>query len=450
MKRETAALITIIGALTLAAPSIARAVTVHNIKSTRHDSKMIEIAIAPLESRSNARAGIEFAKVVSFDLKFSGYFDPSEDLAAALKSAERDKARGSIDFASWRKLTSHFLLKGAIETDPGKRGKVTLSASIYNVGNGANLFRKRYTGYQEQLRLMAHMVSDDILDRFTGEKGVATTRIAYTSRLDRGKDLFMIDYDGANRQRLTNDRSLVLFPAFSQRKNQILFTSYTRRNPDLYLLDLISRERSVVSKKLGLNTTGEFDPVGDRIVFSLSYRGNSEIYIVNADGSGARKITQARSIETSPTFSPDGRSIAFTSDRNGSPQIYVMRDDGSDVRRMTHTGRYNESPTWSPTGDYIAFSSLGDGNFDIAMIDATDLDRDRARPLIHLTNQPGNDESPSFSPRGRHIVFSSNRSGTKQLYLMNRSGANQTQLTSSSGGAFSPSWGGSILDALTE
>ncbi|MFW2330948.1 MAG: Tol-Pal system beta propeller repeat protein TolB [Nitrospinota bacterium] len=422
--------------------------TVHDVKSSRRESNLVEIAVPMFEAYSSAndRLGEEIAEVIGSDLKFTGQFAPTQNMDFLREAYEKDNATGKINFDEWRTLARHFLVKGDLEVIQGE--KFVVNMYLYNVNTQRRLLQRKYEGVLSQSRLVAHMLSDDILKHIANDVGVATTRIAYVSRNGRHKELYLMDYDGGNSSRLTNDNSLVLFPHFHQKNNEILFTSYRDRNPDLYLLNLSTRTRKDISRRLGLNTTGEFTPNGREVVFSLSYRGNSEIYIINKDGNNLRRLTRAISIETSPTLSPDGRYIAYTSDRSGSPQIYTMKRDGSSAKRLTYSGNYNASASWSPNNDYIAYSSGRGSKFNIALIDSKDIYVNRSREVRYLTNSQGSNESPSFSHNGRHLAFSSDRTGVTQIYIMNRNGKNQQQSSRERGGGFSPSWGSSILDLM--
>ncbi|MBF0170888.1 MAG: Tol-Pal system beta propeller repeat protein TolB [Nitrospinae bacterium] len=430
--------------LALALPLPARGAdpgAVHDLSASRVEAKTIGIAIPPFDLAGGdpQKLGEAAARIVAFDLKFSGHFAPTTNMEFMRSAHERDRKRQAIDFAEWGTLTQNFLMKGSLEE--AARGQMTMRVTVYNVKNGQQTYTNRYTGNVGKLREMAHLCADDLLKRIVNEDGVARTRIAFVGKSGGRKELFLMDYDGAGVRQVTQDKSLVLFPSLNPVYNQVLFTTYLHKNPDLYRLDLATGARYPISRKLGLNTTGDFSPDGKKVVFSLSYRGNSEIYVAGIDGSGLKKLTHDLSIETAPCWSPDGKYIAYTSDRPGVPQIYVMTANGENPRRLTFQGNWNDAPTWASTGDWIAFSSLQGGRYNIGMIDARQIGDDRRRDVIQLTGGTANSESPSFSPNGRHLTFMSNRSGTRQVYLMNLNGANVTQVTTLPGGGYTPAWG---------
>jgi len=407
----------------------------------RTESKLLEVAVPYFETADAASAGMgaTAAGIISADLKFSGFFKPYVNQSYMNKAARKEKGRFNIDYNEWKTMVSSFVIKGKIIPDGAD--KIALEIKVFDLQARKRIFAKRYKGSARILRKIVHTFSDEILFLLTGEKGIANTRIGFVSRVRGRKEIFISDYDGKRKKRITNDQSLILFPSWNPKADWILFTTYKYRNPDLYVIDLVSKKRWPVSRKIGLNSTGEWSPDGRSVVFSLSRRGNSEIYVAASDGTHARRLTNSYAIETSPTFSPDGKYIAYTSDRPGVPQIYVMRIDGSGKQRMTYVGRYNDGAAWSPRGDHIAYSSLTGRSFDIALVDARALETKRKRDTRRLTYGPGSNESPSFSPNGRHIAFTSVSRGVKQVSIINATGENKRQITFGSGGGSSATWG---------
>lgn len=285
-----------------------------------------------------------------------------------------------------------------------------------------------------QHRRLAHKAADEVVFQFTGERGIADTKIAFVASASGNKELYMMDYDGAGVTRLTANRSINLSPAWSPDSRSIAYTSYAGSGyPYLYrLFPFENRPVQTLSGQLGINTTPAWSPDGQYLALTLTRDGNPEIYVLNVATGGLRRLTTHAGIDTEPSWSPTGREIAFTSDRAGSAQIFVMDVDGANVRRLTQVG-FNTQPRWSPKGDAIAFTSR-QGNHDIWAVspDGSNLRR--------LTAGPGNNESASWAPNGRHLVFQSNRPGGFQLFTMLADGSEQQPLTKGPGEATSPSW----------
>jgi TolB protein len=285
-----------------------------------------------------------------------------------------------------------------------------------------------------QARRLAHKVADEVVFQFTGEPGIADTKIAYVNSGSGNKEISMVDYDGVGPARLTSNRSINLSPAWSPDTRSIAFTSYGPSGyPYLYrIFPFERRPMQLLAGHPGINSSPAWSPDGRQVALTLSKDGNPEIYLLTVATGALRRLTTFSGIDTEPSWSPTGREIAFISDRSGTAQLYVMDAEGANVRRLTQSG-FNTQPRWSPKGDAIAFTSR-QGNHDIWAVspDGSNLRR--------LTAGPGSNESASWSPNGRHLVFQSSRSGAVQLFTMLADGSEQQPLTKGPGENTSGSW----------
>jgi TolB protein len=312
---------------------------------------------------------------------------------------------------------------------------------------GRLILAREYRGKLRDWRDLVHRFSDDIVLQFTGELGVARTRITFAARNGRTKELYLMDWDGANRRPLTQDGSIAISPGFSPDGSLILFTSYRGgAGPRVFVVRAEGGRPFLVSGRPGLNTSPSYSPDGREILCTLSMDGNSEIYLLDAKGGNPRRLTNSRGIDTSPTWSPTGREIAFTSDRSGTPQVYVMDREGGNVRRLNFDVGYTDSPAWSPKGDRIAFVSRTGNGFDIYTCRPDGSD-------TKLVVSGGSNENPHWSPDGRHLVFSSDRGGSFGLYVSDLDDREPRRLDTGGLSASSPAWSprpgesGSFLNA---
>lgn len=344
--------------------------------------------------------------------------------------------KGKIDFETWGKNGADILITAVVFLKEEK-GELTaqMVGTVYELPAGNPIFQKKYSTTLTNARKIAHEFVADFLYRFTSDRGVSSSRIAFVNDSTGFKELYLIDYDGENLKRLTQDKSVVLLPRWSPDYKELAYTSYVRNNPDLYSFSAPDGKIKILSGRKGLNSAASFSPNGKEIVVTLSIEGYPSLYLLSRDGKIIRRLTKGKFADTSASFSSDGRKIVFVSDRPGWPQIYMMDADGSHLERLTESG-YCDGPVWSPQGDKIAYSR-GDqkGKHDIIVRDIG------TGSEIQITQNVGNNENPSFSPDGRFIVFSSTRNKKRELFISSLNGTIQKKLADIPGNSFTPCWG---------
>jgi TolB protein len=251
-------------------------------------------------------------------------------------------------------------------------------------------------------RRIAHIISDAIYKRLTGEDGYFDTRIVYIAESGpqnrRVKRLSIMDQDGENHRYLTNGENLVLTPRFSPTAQEITYMSYAGGIPRVYLFNLNTGQEEVLGEFPGMTFAPRFSPDGNRVIMSMARGGNSDIFTMDLRTRRVDQLTNHTAIDTSPSYAPDGRQIVFNSDRGGSQQLYVMSAEGSGVRRISFgKGRY-ATPVWSPRGDLIAFTRMYQGTFYIGVM-RTDGSGER------MLANGFNVEAPTWAPNGRVLSF---------------------------------------------
>jgi TolB protein len=373
--------------------------------------------LTPGMSREAVRAARELEATVRQDLTFSGYFVLQGPEAFTGLRLTGDPAQ---DAEQYRSLGSQILLVGDVREE---EGRVVFEGRLFDLASGRAILAKRYRGAFTAARRIGHTFADEVIAYLLGGRGIGLTSIAFASTRTGHKEIFVMDYDGANQRRITSHRSTSMSPAFSPQGGTIAYTSFVNGPPGIYLADLSSGRKRPVVVSGSLNISPSFAPDGGRIAFSRSVEGNVDIYTAETGGGGQRRLTHSAAIDTNPAWSPKGGQIAFTSGRAGNPHLYLMDSEGANQRRLTFEGTYNDGAAWSPEGDLIAYASRRDGRFQIAVTNIVTL------ATRVLTSGAGENESPSFSPDGRKIVFSSRRSGVKQLWVMDVEGGNLRQLT---------------------
>jgi TolB protein len=311
-------------------------------------------------------------------------------------------------------------------------GGIKLDARLYQIGRGEGpVVGKTYRG--PELRALVHDWANEVIQQFTGLRGVFGSRIAFTLT-GRSTEVASVGMDGAELKVLTKMNSECLLPAYSPTGREIVFTSYLFGGPDLWLVPATGGRARRVSTRPGMNSGAAWFRDGSTLAITLSHEGNPEIYKIHvSDGAIVARLTHSSGADFAPSLSPDGSQVAFVSDRQGSPQLFMMSASGGNARRLTFQGSQNTTPAYNPRADkpLIAFTGRDErATFDLFMYDV------RTGKVDRLTQNQGSNYDPSWSPDGRLLVYASNRGG---LFVYNPETKVEVQIYK--GGARNPSWG---------
>ena len=413
---------------------------------TRGNLDPLPIAVSPLhvdiksEKYQNIKIeelGANISSIIEKNFKGTGLFNPLKKEAFVQKP---DIAHLKPRFEDWHLIKAQALVTGKILI---KNEKLKVEFRLWDLTAAKEMTALAFTTTPSNWRRVAHIISDKIYERLTGEEGYFDTRIIYVAESgpkdQRVKKLAIMDQDGSNTKYLTLGNELVLTPRFNPTNQMVTYLSYFRNMPRVYLLDIETGTQEVVGNFPGMTFAPRFSPDGKKIIMSFAEDGNSDIYTMDLDNRVVERITNHSSIDTSPSFSPDGKYIAFNSDRSGLQQIYVMRSDGTDVKRVTFGKGIYGTPVWSPRGDLIAFTKVRKGRFYIGVM-RTDGSGER------LLTENYYQEAPSWSPNGRVLVFyRETKAGSKgegfsaTLWSIDITGYNERKLATKTD-ASDPSW----------
>jgi TolB protein len=401
------------------------------------------VAAADFVSRSPASQALTtvFSDVLRSDLEYSGVL---ELVSTSFYPLQVPSLPGELNYTAWSDppASSQFLAFGNLTTE---ENALSVQAWLFDVHNTAApaVLGRVYRGEvnEAQARRFAHQFADEIIARLSGGlPGFATTQVAFVSARSGNKEIWMMDYDGANQRQLTSLHSIALTPRWSPDSSRIAFTCYPTSgavlSAQVCIYSLLTSRQIAWPRYRGTNSAPAWSPDGTKVMFMSSMYGNPELFVADADGGHVRRITHSVGASTSPAWNPQtGQQVAFVSDRGGLPQLYTMDAEGGDVQKLPLPDMgYVIDPAWSPNGQLLAFSwRRPNGNYDMYVMDLA------SHQLVELTRDAGRNERPSWSPDGRHIVFESTRTGTRQIWSMLADGTIPRQLTSE-GQNESPNW----------
>ena len=274
--------------------------------------------------------------------------------------------------------------------------------------------------------------------------------------------IYVIDTDGSNETRLTN-QGYNTYPRWSPDGKKIVFVSsrdtdteadYFRKYSfdtalplgyEIYVMNSDGSNQTRLTNNQRQDNYPEWSPDGNKIAFwSSSPNTGSNIYVMNADGSKQTQLINNFRYNIGHQWSPDGKKIAFMSvgySRTNLYEIHVINADGSDEMRLTRSKGGEGEPKWSPDGQTLTFTYNGDGSTQICTIKADGSERECLTKTIYYDNEP------QWSPDGKKILFVSRRDvigddyiHSDEIYIMNADGSEQTRLTNNQLSDTNPQW----------
>ncbi len=381
---------------------------------TSSGADRIRIAVADFKPGSGDAQPLKstFDTTLYSDLSNAGIFDI---VSKSLQPQASPGTPAEISLGQWSAAPSSAAMV-AFGNLGVQGGRVVVSGFLFDAKNTQypQVLAKQYSeeASEDSARQIAHRFADEIIFRLGGGiPGIAETKLFYVKVLGANKEIWMMDYDGANPHAVTHLGTVSLSPRVSPDNSRVAFSSLGRDGFQIRMFSLLLGRMVNLPVSGGTNLSPAWSPDGRELAYSSSRTGDPEIWIADSNGGGARRVTSFRGPDVSPVFNPKtGAQIAWISGRTGLPQMYVMEADGSGVQRMTDGG-YATSPSWSPNGQFLAFAwnrkygPGAPGGQDIYVMEIA------TKRWIQLTHDIGRCDFPSWSPDGRHIVFANSSSG---------------------------------------
>ncbi|TBW54664.1 Tol-Pal system protein TolB [Marinobacter halodurans] len=401
------------------------------IRITEGADNAIPVAVVPFGKADGFQPSENISQIIHEDLAMSGEFKPlpSERMLSLPTNGD------DVFYRDWRLLGQKYLLVGQVQ--PAGGNKVSARYELFDVNREKRIMGETASVAADNLRTLAHHISDKVYEAITGTRGVFSTRIAYvTLDMENGKRIYRLnvsDVDGKRASVRLKSKEPILSPAWSPDGRRLAYVSFETGRPAIYIQELATGKRTRIAQFPGLNSAPAWSPDGDSLLMTLSRDGNAEIYKMDVASRKLTRMTDHWAIDTEPDWAPDGNSFVFTSDRSGGPQVYRMDADGGDLSRLTFGSRYNARPRFSPDGENIFYVHQRDSYFHIARMNIESGEE----TILTRTKL---DESPSVAPNGRLLIYATQEGGKSVLAVISADGGSNYILPSRFGDVREPAW----------
>ncbi len=287
-------------------------------------------------------------------------------------------------------------------------------------------------------------ISIFVLVRYQGDQ---FSKLAFTSDRDGNREIYVMNSNGKQQVRLTDNAGTDCFPTFSPDGRKIAFVS--ENSSGSFAIKIMNadgtNQREITSIVFNNNPNPwmeafslSWSPGGRKIAF----QENGDIFSVSVDGGDRQNLTNHPAMDSEPAWSTDGLRILFISSRDTFGSMFTMKTDGSDVRALPNDGEYewDSSPDWSPHGNKIAFALRNEKLGPLILTaDADGTNRQLFDNTI-VSGYFGARNNPKWSPDGSKIAFDMAFGPNVEIFIKNVDGSGFRQLTDTVGWNFQPSW----------
>lgn len=184
------------------------------------------------------------------------------------------------------------------------------------------------------------------------------SKIVFSSNRDgKTSNLYAMNVDGTEVKSLTSNNNFEDGPSWSPDGKRILFSrdlksvdesaSHVISNGEVFIIDADGGNEQRLTDRPGFDGGPQFSPDGSKIAFyGKTAEGNYEIFVMNADGSNIINLTEDELEDYSPSWSPDGKWIGYTKGNASNYDVWVIHIETRIKYRLTSQPKRDESPFW--------------------------------------------------------------------------------------------------------
>ncbi|MBN2387668.1 MAG: serine/threonine-protein kinase [Anaerolineales bacterium] len=275
-------------------------------------------------------------------------------------------------------------------------------------------------------------------------------QLAFASDRNGVPQIFLMNWDGNGRQRLTSLPDGACQPSWSPDGTQIVFISPCLERVDLYqdsLLYIMNADGTDVTPLLN-SQPGDFDPAwspdGTRIAFTSLRDGYPQIYVLDLRDNELARLTDTPSDVQAlqPAWSPDGIQIAYAVRRLSVSQIWVMSETGRGQFQLVRSGIdfWDYLPVWSPDGEFVYFTQSASSRLTWGWMMFLNYEQ-RSDPAGRAVRNRDLAVDATFSSDGLWLYFESSVDSLQyDIYRMNVDGTGLSRVTTDPAQDFDPAW----------
>ena len=401
------------------------------IEITQGRDNPTAIAVVPFTWQGSGLLPEDVSTIVESDLYRSGQFAPlSRNDMLSMPSEQSE-----VFYRDWRALSVDYLLVGKLKPH---QGQVIAQFELFDVYTQKRVLMGKEVASADQLRHLAHTISDRVYQQLTGIRGAFSTKLLYVSSINEGGNKFkyrllISDIDGADERVIVEQDQPILTPSWSPDGETIAYVSFETSRPAIFMHNLKTNQRTQLTNFKGLNGSPAWSPDGKKLAMVLSKDGSPDVYVMDVATRNLKRVTRHYAIDTEPSWLPDGKSLIFTSDRGGRPQLYQVTLSTGYEERLTFEGRYNARGRVLPDGSGVIMVHQGEDDYRIALLNIE-------RGSMEILTETSLDESPSIAPNGTMLLYATKKNGKGILSAVSVDGGVKFDLPSKFGDVREPAW----------
>ena len=322
----------------------------------------------------------EVAKVATNDLKICGWFDMAKSAAEADYVISGVASSGSLQLSLTGAGAKSFVITQPLSTNRDH---------------------------------CVHKGVDMLLNKLFGIPGICASRIAFSVKSGKAKNIYIADFDGRNIQQITRHTSLCVEAEWSPDARTLVYTMYGNSNTDIIQTIVNPLSSRMLVRMPGLNSGASISPNGQTMALVASREKQVDLYIKPVNGSSMTRLTNSNAVEASPCWSHDSSKICFVSDLGSRrPHLFIIGVGGGSPQMLPTIGEEAVAPHMSSNGSIVYSCKMG-AHYTLSIIS-----KDPKVPSGVIVNQAGDWESPCWGPDNRHVICARNNGSSSTLYIV--------------------------------